>query len=108
FEDVLRDYDVVLNSQDGKTLEKSLRILKRGGAGVDVQQRYGMPVVAGSASGHDDERHSQESTGLAVHGQPATTSVAYRGSLTTRRIAEVHLAPRRPSGVLARAGWLER
>jgi NADPH:quinone reductase-like Zn-dependent oxidoreductase len=31
FEDVVRDYDLVLNSQDGKTLEKSLRVLKRGG-----------------------------------------------------------------------------
>lgn len=31
FEEVLRDYDVVLNSQDGKTLEKSLRVLKAGG-----------------------------------------------------------------------------
>src|SRR3989344_5288261 len=31
FEDLLRDYDVVLNSQDGKTLEKSLRVLKGGG-----------------------------------------------------------------------------
>jgi NADPH:quinone reductase-like Zn-dependent oxidoreductase len=31
FEDVLRDYDVVLNSQDGKTLAKSLRVLKAGG-----------------------------------------------------------------------------
>jgi NADPH:quinone reductase-like Zn-dependent oxidoreductase len=31
FEEVLRDYDVVLNSQDGKTLEKSLRVLQRGG-----------------------------------------------------------------------------
>ena len=28
FVDVLRDYDVVLNSQDGKTLEKSLRVLQ--------------------------------------------------------------------------------
>ncbi len=28
FEDVLKDYDLVLNSQDAKTLEKSLRILK--------------------------------------------------------------------------------
>ena len=28
FEAILRDYDVVLNSQDGKTLEKSLRVLK--------------------------------------------------------------------------------
>ena len=31
FEKVLHDYDVVLNSQDGKTLEKSLSVLKRGG-----------------------------------------------------------------------------
>lgn len=36
FEDVLRDYDVVLNSQDGKTLEKSLRVLKRGGKLVSI------------------------------------------------------------------------
>lgn len=31
FETILKDYDVVLNSQDKKTLEKSLRILKPGG-----------------------------------------------------------------------------
>lgn len=36
FEDVLRDYDVVLNNQDGKTLEKSLRVLKRGGKLVSI------------------------------------------------------------------------
>lgn len=36
FEDLLRDCDVVLNSQDGKTLEKSLRILKRGGKLVSI------------------------------------------------------------------------
>src|SRR6266513_111861 len=36
FEDVLRDYDVVLNSQDGKTLEKSLRVLKRGGRLISI------------------------------------------------------------------------
>ncbi len=36
FEAVLRDYDVVLNSQDGKTLEKSLRVLKRGGKLVSI------------------------------------------------------------------------
>jgi alcohol dehydrogenase len=35
-EDVLRDYDVVLNSQDGKTLEKSLRVLKRGGKLISI------------------------------------------------------------------------
>jgi alcohol dehydrogenase len=31
FESMLQDYDVVLNSQDGKTLHKSLNILKSGG-----------------------------------------------------------------------------
>jgi len=36
FEDVLRDYDVVLNSQDGKSLEKSLRVLRRGGKLVSI------------------------------------------------------------------------
>ncbi|WP_307658878.1 NADP-dependent oxidoreductase [Variovorax paradoxus] len=36
FEDVLSDCDVVLNSQDGKTLEKSLRVLKRGGKLVSI------------------------------------------------------------------------
>lgn len=36
FEATLRDYDVVLNSQDSKTLEKSLRILKRGGKLVSI------------------------------------------------------------------------
>jgi NADPH:quinone reductase-like Zn-dependent oxidoreductase len=36
FADVLRDYDVVLNSQDGKTLEKSLRVLKTGGRLISI------------------------------------------------------------------------
>jgi alcohol dehydrogenase len=36
FEDVLRDCDVVLNSQDGKTLEKSLRVLKTGGKLISI------------------------------------------------------------------------
>jgi alcohol dehydrogenase len=36
FEEVLRDYDVVLNSQDGKTLEKSFRVLKRGGKLISI------------------------------------------------------------------------
>jgi NADPH:quinone reductase-like Zn-dependent oxidoreductase len=36
FRDVLRDYDVVLNSQDGKTLEKSLRVLKGGGKLISI------------------------------------------------------------------------
>ena len=36
FGDVLRDYDVVLNSQDGETLEKSLRVLKTGGKLISI------------------------------------------------------------------------
>jgi NADPH:quinone reductase-like Zn-dependent oxidoreductase len=36
FEDVLRNYDVVLNSQDGKTLAKSLRVLKGGGKLISI------------------------------------------------------------------------
>ena len=36
FEDVLKDYDVVLNSQDSKTLEKSLRILKPNGKAISI------------------------------------------------------------------------
>ena len=36
FEDVLHDYDVVLNSQDAKTLEKSLRVLQRGGKLISI------------------------------------------------------------------------
>ena len=36
FEKVLHDYDVVLNSQDAKTLEKSLRVLKPGGRLISI------------------------------------------------------------------------
>ncbi|GAB3894373.1 NADP-dependent oxidoreductase [Spirosoma agri] len=36
FETILHDYDVVLNSQDQKTLEKSLRILKPGGKLISI------------------------------------------------------------------------
>ncbi len=36
FETKLKDYDVVLNSQDSKTLEKSLRILKPGGKLISI------------------------------------------------------------------------
>jgi len=36
FEKVLKDYDVVLNSQDAKTLEKSLRILKPYGKLISI------------------------------------------------------------------------
>lgn len=36
FESILHDYDVVLNSQDAKTLEKSRRILKPGGQLISI------------------------------------------------------------------------
>ncbi len=36
FEKTLHDYDVVLNSQDTKTLEKSLRVLKPGGKLISI------------------------------------------------------------------------
>ncbi|MGK5023450.1 NADP-dependent oxidoreductase [Janthinobacterium sp. RB2R34] len=36
FESVLGDYDVVLNSQDGKTLAKSLNVLKPGGKLISI------------------------------------------------------------------------
>ncbi|HTI60779.1 NADP-dependent oxidoreductase [Mucilaginibacter sp.] len=36
FEKVLHGYDMVLNSQDGKTLEKSLRVLKPGGKLISI------------------------------------------------------------------------
>jgi len=36
FETILKDYDVVLNSQDARTLEKSLRILKPGGKVISI------------------------------------------------------------------------
>lgn len=36
FETILRDYDVVLNSQDIPTLEKSLRVLKPGGKLISI------------------------------------------------------------------------
>ena len=36
FETILKEYDVVLNSQDTKTLEKSLRILKPGGKVISI------------------------------------------------------------------------
>jgi NADPH:quinone reductase-like Zn-dependent oxidoreductase len=36
FETILTDYDVVLNSQDTSTLEKSLKVVKRGGKVVSI------------------------------------------------------------------------
>jgi NADPH:quinone reductase-like Zn-dependent oxidoreductase len=50
FEEVLFDYDVVLNSQDGKTLDKSLRVLKRGGKLISISgppdPQFGKDIAA--------------------------------------------------------------
>jgi NADPH:quinone reductase-like Zn-dependent oxidoreductase len=50
FEEVLRDYDVVLHSQDGKTLEKSLRVLRAGGKLVSISgppdPEFGQQIAA--------------------------------------------------------------
>jgi NADPH:quinone reductase-like Zn-dependent oxidoreductase len=43
FEDTLRDYDLVLNSQDASTLLKSIKTLKKGGKAVSIS---GPPDVA--------------------------------------------------------------
>ena len=43
FEQVLSGYDLVLNSQDAKTLDKSLNILKPGGLAISIS---GPPDVA--------------------------------------------------------------
>jgi NADPH:quinone reductase-like Zn-dependent oxidoreductase len=53
FEDVLSNYDVVLNSQDAKTLEKSLRVLRTGGKLISISgppdpefgQQIGAPAL---------------------------------------------------------------
>lgn len=53
FEDVLRDQDVVLNSQDGKTLTKSLRVLKPGGTLISISgppdPAFGRQIAAPAA-----------------------------------------------------------
>lgn len=50
FENVLRDYEVVLNSQDGKTIEKSFRVLNRGGKMIFIagppNPEFGKEVAA--------------------------------------------------------------
>jgi alcohol dehydrogenase len=50
FEQVLHGYDLVLNSQDGKTLEKSLRVLKGGGKLISISgppdPQFGRDIAA--------------------------------------------------------------
>lgn len=45
FETILKDYDLVLNSQDEKTLEKSLRILKSGGKVISISGPPDVPFA---------------------------------------------------------------
>ena len=51
FEGVLKDYDVVLHSQDAKTLEKSLRVLRSGGKLISItgppDAEFGEEIGAG-------------------------------------------------------------
>jgi len=51
FEKILKDYDVVLNSQDPKTLEKSLKIVKTGGKVISISgppdPAFGKEINAG-------------------------------------------------------------
>lgn len=51
FEAILNDYDVVLNSQDATTLEKSLRVLKPGGKVISISgppdPEFGQEIKAG-------------------------------------------------------------
>lgn len=50
FEEVLRDHDVVLNSQDGATLNKSLRVLRSGGQVISISgppdPEFGQEIAA--------------------------------------------------------------
>ena len=51
FETILKDYDVVLHSQDAKTLEKSLRVLRPGGKLISISgppdPEFGEAIGAG-------------------------------------------------------------
>ena len=51
FENVLKDYDVVLNSQDGTTLDKSLQVLRPGGKLISISgppdPQFGREIGAG-------------------------------------------------------------
>lgn len=51
FETILQDYDVVLHSQDGRTLDKSLRVLRPGGRLVSISgppdPEFGEEIGAG-------------------------------------------------------------
>jgi alcohol dehydrogenase len=51
FETILKDYDVVLHSQDAKTLEKSLRVLRPGGKLISISgppdTEFGEEIGAG-------------------------------------------------------------
>jgi NADPH:quinone reductase-like Zn-dependent oxidoreductase len=50
FETILRDYDVVLDSLGGETLEKSLRVLKPGGIAIGLDPRSGPCALSAATS----------------------------------------------------------
>ena len=68
FEKVLSGYDVVLNSQDAKTLEKSLRVLKPGGKLISISgppdpefaREKGLNVVLEADSAPAEPRYSNQ------------------------------------------------
>ena len=68
FESLLRGYDVVLNSQDKTTLEKSLNVLKPGGKLIsisgppdpDFAREQGLELVLAAGHAPSELRHPQE------------------------------------------------
>jgi NADPH:quinone reductase-like Zn-dependent oxidoreductase len=71
FDSVLRDYDVVLNSLDGETLAKSLRVLKPGGKLISI-------------SGPPDPAFAREIGGSWIL-KPATRLLSYRIRAAAKR-----------------------
>ena len=83
FENILHDYDVVLNSQDGKTLEKSLRVLRPGGKLIsisgppdpDFAKEIGAPwfvkLVVRALSYGIRRKAKRRSPAVREHGRPA-------------------------------------
>lgn len=72
FEEVLEDYDLVLHSQDAKTLEKSLRILKTGGKLISI-------------SGPPDVEFAR-SAGLAFPLQLAVRGLSFRAKKQAKKL----------------------
>src|SRR4051794_31271837 len=72
FETILRGYDVVLHSQDSKTLDKSLRVLKPGGALVSI-------------SGPPDPAFAEQ-VGVRWFVKPIIRALSYRARRNANRL----------------------